>query len=93
MSRDPAAADGALDVLWAEFFRWRAAHVTGSADPAAALDVLRDLHRRAGATGSAHVPVFRAEVRGEISLIKAALSRTVDRGGDPRPPGPGGPDR
>lgn len=65
------AADDALDLLWGDFFRLRAGLAAGTVDPAEALVAFRDLHRAAGATGSAHVPVFRAEVRGEISRVKA----------------------
>ena len=82
MTGDPAAADAALDALWADFFRLRAALATGVVAPAAALDTLRTLHRAAGATGSVHVPVFRAEVRGEITLVKGVPDR--------RPPGSDG---
>ena len=66
-----AEADDALDVLWAAFFRLRAGVAAGATPPGDALARLRELHGAAGRTGSAHVPVFRAEVRGEILRIKA----------------------
>lgn len=71
MTGNRRTADDALDRLWGDFFRLRAGLTAGTVDPAEALVGFRDLHRAAGATGSAHVPVFRAEVRGEISRVKA----------------------
>lgn len=68
MSTGRAAADDALDRLWGDFFRLRAA--AGSGERTAVLAGLRALHAAAGATGSDHVPVFRAEVRGEIARLK-----------------------
>ncbi|WP_111766709.1 hypothetical protein [Nakamurella deserti] len=72
MTAAAAAADDALDRLWGDFFRLRAAVDSGMREPPEVLVELRALHAAAGTTGSSHVPVFRAEVRAEITRVKGA---------------------
>lgn len=71
---DPDDPDDALDRLWAQFFAVRAQVDDGRITPTAARRRWRTLHAAAGRTGSAHVPVFRAEVRGEIARLNAAAA-------------------
>lgn len=67
--------DVVLDRCWASFFAVRADVAAGRIGPDAARVAYRELHAAGGRTGSAHVPVFRAEIRGEIARLNGDAAR------------------